>query len=52
MTSGCLRAEIGTRWVSRVWEILMIFSDDGVYDPNDFTDIYNIHDIHDIYSDD
>ena len=30
----------------------MIFSDDGVYDPNDFTDIYNIHDIHDIYSDD
>ena len=52
MTSGCLRAEIGTRWVSRVWEILMIFYDDGVYDPNDFTDIYKIQDIHDIYSDD
>ena len=26
--------------------------DDGVYGPNDFTDIYDIHDIHDIYNDD
>ena len=31
---------------------MMIFYDNGVYDPNEFTDIYDIHDIYDIYNDD